>query len=177
MLLYTTLDLGNQWHHYLEPNPFLLDLFHLMELDKLQMQYSGWIQRNLHCLEFLSFPLLWNGEDVILQTLEKLILHQSVCREQNFRMSLRVIEIDITFSIFLLSGICAADKKMTSHVHSYTFCRIISGYLPFTKIGFANHPAENCNFVSQASMCSVLLKTNGSNQLTFKVIPTFPKWL
>ena len=101
-----------------------------------------------------------------LRTLEKLILHQSVCREQNFRMSLRVIEIDITFSIFLLSGICAADKKMTSHVHSYTFCRIISGYLPFTKIGFANHPAENCNFVSQASMCSVSLKTNGSNQFT-----------
>ena len=57
----------------------------------------------------------------------------------------------------------------------FTFCLIISGYLPLTKIGLANHPDSNCCLVSAASTWDESLKMAGSAQFMFRVIPTLPK--
>ena len=57
----------------------------------------------------------------------------------------------------------------------FTFCLIISGYFPLTKIGLANHPDSNCCLVSAASTCDESLKMAGSAQFMFRVMPTLPK--
>ena len=86
-------------------------------------------------------------------------------RTQHFKVIvIRILEI-------LKNVLCLCFRIL--NLENTFFC-IISGYCPFTKIGFANHPAKNCIFVSQASMCSVALNTAGSYQSTFNVIPTLP---